>query len=204
MSVFTFPGFGVETFRWRKVMQAITFRGPFGGSQSLEGGVPLWEVEMMGPVEFRIDAHAVESYIESLDGYRHQVELWNVQHPTPAGTMRGTMALNASAAQGATTLSITAGVGQAAKTLLEGDLIGIGSGTTQQVARIKANATANGAGVIAVTIGTPLRNAFAAGAAVTWDKPKALFRQKALSDGLEYSGAFGRGWSLSLIEDWRA
>lgn len=91
----------------------------------------------------------------------------------------------------------------AGKTLLKNDWLGIGSGLTQQVVKVAADATADINGVISVTTTTPLRNAFAAGAAVTWDKPKALFRQKSLNEGIEYQAVIGQPWALSLREDWR-
>jgi hypothetical protein len=202
MSVITYPGFRVASFRWNKANQAIVNRGPFG-SQSIDGASPLWEVSMTGVSESRSMAGQISQFLESLDGYRDQLELWNLLQPAPLGTMRGTMTLAADAAQGATSLSITAGVGQAGKTLLTGDLIGFGSGLTQQVVRLTADATANGSGVIAVSIGTPLRNAFLAGAAVTWDKPKALFRQKTLNEGIDVSADGAQPWTLTLIEDVR-
>lgn len=201
MAVITFPDFAVASFRWNRAVQAITHRGPFG-SQSIEAAAPLWAVGMMGVSEDRATARQIQMFLESLEGFGNQLALWNVEHPVPAGTMRGSMVLAAPAVQGAGTLQIQA-AGEAGKTLLKGDLVGIGSGTTQQVVRIAADATANGSGIINVSIGTPLRNAFTAGTPVVWDKPAALFRQKELSDGMEFTPDGGQPWGLSLIEDWR-
>jgi hypothetical protein len=203
MAVITWPDYRVASMRWMKAAQSVVFSSIFG-KQALEGSAPLWEVDLQGVSEDRATARQVQALIESLNGYTNQLELWNVEQPAPAGTMRGTMTLSSSAAQGAGSLVITAGAGQASKTLLAGDLLGIGSGLTQQVVRATANATANASGVITVSIGTPLRNAFSAGAAVTWDKPKALFRQKSLSNGIDFQPEGGQPWSLSLVEDWRA
>jgi hypothetical protein len=98
----------------------------------------------------------------------------------------------------------TADYAQASKTLLKGDLLGLGTGPTQQVVPIAADATANAAGQITVQLSTPLRNAFPAGTPVVWDKPKALFRQRQNSTGIEYvPGIIGQPWALDLIEDWR-
>jgi hypothetical protein len=202
MAVITFPDFAVASFRWHKSNQAVTFRSIFG-SQSVEAASPLWSVEMMGVSESRADARQIQAYFESLNGFQNQVELWNIEHPVPAGTMRGTMTFAAATVQGAGTIQIAGGLSEAGKTLLKGDLIGFGSGTTQQVVRITADATADASGNITVSIGTPLRNAFSAGASITWDKPKALFRQKSLTEGIEFTPEGGQPWSLSLIEDWR-
>lgn len=202
MSVITWPDFGVSSFRWKKANKAIAFRSVFG-AQAIEAATPLWEVDITGAIEARLTGISIQTFLESLNGFGNQLSLWNIGQTAPAGTMRGTMTLSADAAQGATSLVIDAGVGQAAKTLLAGDLVGLGSGLTQQVLRVSADATANGSGVITVIIGTALRNAFSAGAAVTWDKPAALFRVKEIPPALEFVGPNTTPWSLSLIEDWR-
>lgn len=202
MSVLTWPSLKVSSFRWKKLDRAVVFASTFG-SQSAVTSSPLWEVELSGVPMYHAEANQVVSFLESFNGYANQLELHNLAQPVPLGTMRGTMTLSAGAAQGAGSLSITAGVGEAAKTLLKGDLLGIGSGTTQQVVRVTADATADAGGVITVSIGTPLRNAFSLGATVTWNKPKALFRQKSLNDGIEYVAVIGQPWALSLVEDFR-
>lgn len=202
MTVLTWNDAEVSSFRWKKAHRAAVFASIFG-SQSMEGAGPLWEVDLTGVPQYWAEAHQMMAFLESFDGYKNQLELWNLVQPVPLGTMRGTMVLSADAAQGAKTLSIGAGSGQAGTTLLKGDLLGLGSGITQQVVRVAENATADGLGVISIQIGTPLRNAFASGAAVTWNKPKALFRQKTLNEGIEYQAVIGQPWSLSLIEDWR-
>jgi hypothetical protein len=202
MSVLAWPNLGVSSFRWKQFNQMAVFRSGFG-SQAIVQGSPLWEVDIIGVPQYWNQANQAVTFFESLGGYTHQLEMYNLTQPVPLGTMRGAMTFAADAAQGAGSIQIAGGLSEAGKTLLKGDLIGFGSGTTQQVVRIMADATADGSGVITVTIGTPLRNAFALGAAVTWEKPKALFRQKSLNEGIEYQAVVGQPWSLSLIEDWR-
>lgn len=89
------------------------------------------------------------------------------------------------------------------QTLLAGDFLGLGSGTTQQVVMVTDDATAVGQGEITVNIQPPLRNAFSAGSTVTWNKPKALFRRADSETMWEYSTITASGFSLNLIEDWR-
>lgn len=202
MTVLAWPNPKVSSFRWKKAHRAAVFASMFG-SQAREGAVPLWEVDLAGVPQYWPEAHQMVAFLESFGGYTHQLELWNLTQPVPLGTMRGTMLFGASAVQGATSITIDAGVGQALTTLLKGDLIGFGSGLTQQVVRATATATADASGVIVLPIGTPLRNAFAAGDAVTWNKPKALFRQKTLNEGIEYQAVIGQPWALSLLEDVR-
>lgn len=192
---------GKASLRWRFVEQQIVHSGPFG-SQGLATGGPVLEAEISGTPQIWAQAQDTQSFLESLKGYQNQLELWNFTRPVPLGTMRGTMTLAADVAQGATSLQIVA-AGEGGKTLLKNDWLGLGSGTTQQVFKIAADATADGLGNITVTVTTPARNAFAAGANVTWDKPKALFRQKSLNEGIEFMPAVGQPWALSLREDWR-
>ncbi|MES2910629.1 MAG: hypothetical protein V4718_04535 [Pseudomonadota bacterium] len=159
---------------------------------------------MTGVIQYKREAIVLETFLESLDGFRNQVAVYNRAQPVPAGTMRGTMVLAADADDGDLVLSISAGGGQAAKTLLTGDLLGIGSGTSQQVVRLAANAVANGSGVISVTLNHALIGDFAAGTSVRWNQPQALFRQAQDNSGIEYTpGGIGQPWALDLIEDRR-
>lgn len=89
------------------------------------------------------------------------------------------------------------------KTLLQGDLLGLGSGLTQQVVMVVADAYSASGRSITVQVEPPLRNAFSSGAAVTWDKPMALFRRVNSKFGWENARARVEGFSLDLIEDWR-
>jgi hypothetical protein len=86
------------------------------------------------------------------------------------------------------------------KTLLAGDLLGIGSGTKQQVVMVTQDATSTGQGNITVSFEHPLRNAFSAGQAVTWDKPKALFRMRQNRPGWDYERSRAKGLKLDLVE----
>ncbi len=205
MSVITEPdNLRISAFLWKLQRNQIMSRSVFG-SQAIEGSPPQWAVSMTGVPQFQQDVIIHEVFLEALDGLRNQVALYHRMQPYPAGTMRGTMLVDVDAADGATSLVIDAGVGQAGTTLLKGDFLGMGTGVTQQVVRLSANATADVAGVITVTLTTALRNAFAAGASVTWDRPKALFRQRQDNKGIEYGAArIGQAWALDLIEDWRA
>lgn len=205
MAVITFPeslAEKVSRLSWAQNRNDMEFRSMFG-AQALEVSSPLWSAGLEFGDMLENDAGALQTLMMQLRGRTNQLALWNFARPAPLGTMRGTMTLSADAAQGATSISITAGVGQAAKTLLAGDFLGIGSGLTQQVVMVTADATSNGSGVISISIEPPLRNAFAAGAAVTWDKPKALFRRQSSKAGWDYQSVLASGFSLDLLEDTR-
>jgi hypothetical protein len=189
-------------FAWGQRRSDVTSESVFG-SQSIEIAGPRWTCSLAAVAMLNAQAGAWQALLLSLKGKVNQLALWNEGRPLPLGTMRGTMTLNASAALGDTTLSITAGGGQAGKTLLAGDMLGLGTGLTQQVIMLNADATANGSGVIVATFDQPLRNAFASSAAVTWDHPAALFRQTGGDIAWQYDNPVVRGFALSLLEDWR-
>lgn len=113
----------------------------------------------------------VEAFFDRLKGQANRVILWNLQRPTPFGTMRGSPTLKTAAAQFANTLSIQTTAGA---TLRAGDMIGAG----QQLFRVLADATANGSGVLTAEVAPRVRAAagIAAGSAVTWSSPTAPFR----------------------------
>lgn len=203
MAVITMPDtLYMSSMSWRQKRNELITRSTFG-AQTVEVAAPLWVVDIAIDRLPDADSGEWKSLIMRLEGQVNQLEVWDKMRPAPVGTMRGTMVLDSDAAQGATQLVIDGGVGEAGETLKQGDMLGLGSGTTQQVMMVTADATANGSGVITVDIQPPLRNAFSAGASVTWDKPKALFRRTNAESGWDYSGTYASGFSLALIEDWR-
>lgn len=202
MSIITFPeSLKVARCEWAQQRNDVAFRSGFG-SQSLELSTPLWAVTLEATTGLEANGGGWQAVGMQLCGQTHQLALWNHARPVPRGSMRGTMTLNASAAQGATTLSIIAS-GQVSKTLLQGDYLGIGANLTQQVVMVIADATCNGSGIISVTVEPALRNAFSAGEVVTWNKPKALFRRVNSKYGWQNYGAVVEGFVLDLIEDFR-
>lgn len=203
MSIIAFPTtLYASRMSWSQVRLDFAFNSAFG-SQGMEVGSPLWAVTLSSDRLYEADAGAWKSLLMQLRGQTNQLSLWDFARPAPRGTMRGTMTISTDAAQGATSLVIVA-TGENSKTLLAGDLIGLGSGTTQQVVMVTSDATSHvSTGVITVTIEPPLRNAFVATSAVTWDKPKALFRRTQSKAGWDYESVFASGFSLDLIEDTR-
>lgn len=203
MTVIAFPTtLYASRVTWAQTRLDLAFNSIFG-SQSVEVNPPLWEVSLESDQMYEADAGAWQSLLMQLRGQTNQLSLWNLARPAPLGTMRGTMTLNTAAAQGDTTLSIIEAT-QAATTLKAGDLLGIGTGITQQVVMVISDATADGSGIISVTIEPPLRNAHLLAASVTWDKPSALFRRKQSQASWDYELTMASGFSLDLIEDCRS
>jgi len=202
MSVITFPStLHIMKQTWGSTRLDTKFESVFG-TQAVEVNPPLWTSTLESDQLNENVSGAWSAFIMQMKGQTNQLALWNLGRPVPLGTMRGTMTFNTTAIQGATTLSIIAST-ESTKTLKAGDYLGFGATVTQQVVMVMADATANGSGIISVTVQPPLRNAMAATTAITWDKPTAFFRQKQGAVSWEYTETFASGFSLDLIEDWR-
>lgn len=191
----------IETMSWGQRRNDAASRSLFG-AQVIEVAGPLWLCDFKVAALVERQGSAWKSLMLRLRGQTNQLELWDVRRPVPYGTMRGAMGLTAQGAQGASTLAISA-VGQASKTLLTGDLLQLGTSVTQQVVMVTADATSDMSGNIVVNIEPQLRNTFVSGSAVTWDRPKTLFRRIESETKWDYSPRVIRGFTVSLIEDWR-
>lgn len=207
MSVITFSeSLKVGKFRFGRQHRSIEFSSAYA-FQSVGVAGPLWTAFVAQSNQSDLDAGDWIVLEAQLAGKTNQLALWNLKRPAPLGTLRGTLTLNGAHTQSATSLLVSGGAGQAGATVEPGDLLGLGTGETQQVVMAMAQATADGAGDITIDISsTPLRNAFSTGASVTWDKPKALFRHTATSTMWDYtngSNPLVSGIALDLIESWQ-
>lgn len=144
--------------------------------------------------------------IAKLRGRTNHLEVYDPYRLAPTGTMRGTLTLSSACAVGDTQLVITGGAGQAGTTLKPRDWLQVGSGLGSQTVFVTDLATANGSGVITVSIDTEMRLAWAAGTAVAWDKPKTYV--KMVSDGYGWDYDAGdvdkaSGIELDFLEQWQ-
>lgn len=155
-------------FEFRTIQRANA--DPYGGSEQVVDMLnDRWMCHLTLPVELFAQAAAVEAFLHSFRGQVNTVNLWHFARSAPRGTMRGTPTIASPVAQGASSLPIQAVAGE---TLLAGDMVGAGG----MLFMAAADATANGAGLLTLSIVNRVRVALAAGAAVTWDKPTAPFR----------------------------
>lgn len=156
---------------------------PFGGAeQAVDLLNDRWVMFCELPLDLIGNGAWVEAFVGALRGQTNVTPLHHFARPAPRGTVRGTLTLNAAAAQGAASIVVT-GCNPATGTLLAGDMLGVGG----LLLMVASNCTAAG-GVITVPITNRLRLAQSAGAGVTWDKPSALFRLLSNS-GVNYVGA---------------
>jgi hypothetical protein len=169
------------------------------------GGPPRWKLAMESPQMLNPAQVAIwQPLLMNLRGRVNHLAMWDIGQLAPLGTMRGTMTISGTPAAGATSVTITAGVGQAATTLKANDWLQFGSGLTSQLVNVTADATANGSGVITVTFEPPLRAALTNGSAVTWDRPVAHYKMVNSDFLLEYNPAYltKGGVALDLLEQW--
>lgn len=208
MSVITIPaGIQVHQFAFGQQDYSLTFQaGDTGTQQSRILAPSRWTCTMTINLSVgQSVAAAWRTMVLQLRGKTNQLAVYDVKNPAPAGTMRGTLTLNASTgavAVGGTTLNISGGAGQAGTTLKAGDWIGVGSGSTRQLFSVQADATADGSGNITVTVEPPSRYAQTASTTVTWDKPTCLMRRTDSAHSWMAVAAAEGGASLSLIESW--
>lgn len=192
---------------WGQARYDLNFSSGDTGAQQTRLLAPArWTAALNSPdILTETNASEWSALIMQLKGRVNTLALHYLGKPAPVGTMRGTWTANATAAAGATSITINAGVGQASTTLKKGDFIGVGqSGTARQLLHITADATANGSGIITVSFEPALRVQVTASDSMAWDKPTALFRQTSNASQWTHRGAIRSGYSLDLIESWES
>lgn len=167
MTIITFPDtLGMMKQGWGRRRTEITSESAFGGSQSAELGHPRWKMSLTPPPYLDYEFGEFKALLLSLDGRTNLLACHDLRRPVPIGSMRGSMTAYADVGAGARTMQIIA-AGEAGKTLLRGDGIGIGSGMTQQIIVLTADATSDESGLITINFASPLRNSFTAGSDLT-------------------------------------
>jgi hypothetical protein len=168
-------------------------------------GPPRWKLSVESPRMLSPAQVAIwQPLVLNLRGRVNHLAMWDAGQPAPLGTMRGTLTVSGTPAAGATSVTITGGVGQAGTTLKANDWLQFGTGLTSQLVNVTADATANGSGVITVTFEPPLRIALTNGSAVTWDRPVAHYKVVNDSFQLNYEPGFlvKGSVALDLLEQW--
>ncbi len=139
----------------------------------------------------------------ALNGRVNRLAVYDVLRPQPRGTARGSWTAAAAAAAGSDMVVIQAGAGQAGRTLVPGDWVGVNQGGLQrQLLYVRAPVQVDGAGLLSVSVAPALRWAVAAGAAIVWDRPTCLMRQVGTDAKWTSQGSATGGFSLDLIESW--
>ncbi len=209
MSIITWPSTlvpGAAT-GWGQRRYDLTYESDVTGArQDILLGPPRWTLALQQPEVLSLaTAGEWQAILAKLRGRVNHLLAWDFGRPAPLGTMRGTLALGAQATVGSTQLQITGGVAQAAKTLLPGDKLQVGTGLgTSQLFMVVDAATANGSGAITVNVEPAVRVTFPVSTTVVWDKASTYFKVEGSSNVWRYGvGAFyASGVTLDLIEVW--
>jgi hypothetical protein len=196
MSTITWPvaicpaqlAFGLRT-------NVLVSTSPLNGTiDTLEIPGARWVGSMTLPPATYADQAVREALFSEIGGQANRVALWHFARPEPRGTMRGSPTLSATAAAGATSLSIATTTGN---TLLAGDMVKVGS----QLVQVIADATA-AASVLTVSVRPALRAQVASGGAVSWDKPTTTFILGSPDVLVSYSPGIGDGLMIEFVEAW--
>lgn len=208
MAIVTLPGnLKIEKLSFGRNTYDLPFSNADTGASSTRLlGPPRWTLSFSSAADMALaEASDWLAFTLALGGRVNHLEAWDVARPVPRGTMRGSMVLASSISEGDTTAVISAGASQAAKTLLPGDWLQFGTGLgTSQLVAVTVGGTSDAAGVITVSFQSPSRYTFAAGAQVTWDKPKAYFKANSGVTSWSSERANQGGFSFDGVEQWNA
>lgn len=191
--------FDASSFEATLVPEVRAFTGVFGGPIEVYDLVAdRWRFRVTLPENTYADGAVAEAFFNKLRGGGNWLKLHHLARPTPRGTISGTVTLASSAAQGASSLSLT-GMG-AGTTLKAGDMLGH---NTEQLFQVAEDVTASGGGTATVTLVNRLRKAIASGQTITYSSPQVPFM---LTDvgGVPASYAMGisSGRTLEFLEVW--
>lgn len=180
---------------------------PTGAVADRPQGQPRWSLVIESPDRMtRTQANIWLQTLLKLNGRENHFAAWDYVRAAPTGTMRGTMTLLNAVAQGDVSCIVTAGAGQAGRTLEPIDFLQFGAGLGSQRIAVADSATANGSGQITINFKFPARVDFAAGTAVTWDKPVTHYKMITEDPGWAYDPGFFDSTSkisIEFLEQWQ-
>lgn len=183
---------------------AIGLSDPAGNSQARTYGHPRWALSLVG-YELMTDAEAAQwkAMLLGLRGSVNYLAAFDPSRPWPTGSLRGAPTLVADGAAGDIALTLDC-PGQVGRTVRVGDWLQVGAGLgSSQLVMVMADATVNGSGRLTLAFEAPLRQAFAAGTVVYWDRPRAYFRKPPGRVGwTPYSQLYAQGFGIDLVEAW--
>lgn len=194
MAIFDFPvDLMPSTFEWGSDKAAVQHTSPFTRAvESVEFPGERWRVGLGMPTWRASNPKAAlaEAFFGRLAGGSERVRLWHLRRPQPLGTLRGAPTLAAPAVRGDLQLLIaTTG------SLRAGDLVGCGGQLFQCFADCAAVA-----GVLTVPLVQRVRAGLGNGAAVTWDRPTALFVMPATASAAGYRPGQAAPMAADLVE----
>ena len=157
----------------------------------------LWVATLLYPNHSLADRAQIEAFWNKVSDADEVVSLWHQSRPVPRGTLQANTTTAASAAEGASTVNITATTGL---TLLVGDMFSVALTGATQLVQVVADVTSSAGVMTAVSFVPPLVGAVANGAAVVVVKPTALFRVEEEIVPVSYVPGYAQSFPVTLIE----
>jgi hypothetical protein len=201
MATFAWPtndaAFSLSAMVWKPRVLSNSSESPLNGDVQTSGrpGSRWGMVLTFQPATFQDRARLV-AFLERLSGQEHRISIGDPLAFSPRGTIAlSGVTIQAAAAQFATQVTL-AGCGAGA-TLLRGDWLKFSTG---QAVKAVLDATADGAGVMTVTVRHMLRAALSAGSAVTTNNVTALYVLADPNWSAGYSGSHAEPFSIELVE----
>lgn len=218
MTVYRWPDFPVAAFELSILPNQRIFVGPYTPTvQVLDLLGERWQARITlapTPTSDVTTASSLEAFFDRLQGQANAIQLWHLKRRSPLGTL-GTMAAagwtpgtwtpgtwQVGSAEVAADIAQLASTGQlrtvAGRTVVAGDLIGLGG----QLVRVMANATANGSGLMTVEFQPRARTLIPAGTPIVTSMPTANFILKPGTTSVPtvWSPDAVQGASFDLIE----
>lgn len=201
MTVYTWPTdrlFVPGTIEWRLVPNIIRSNAsPFSGHmQTVEVPGARWAVLLNLTANRNADRAQIEAWLSKVRGAANRIALWHPVRPTPRGTLQANTTTNATAAAGATSITIAATTGL---TLLAGDMLSVATANSKtQLVQVTQDTTAVSSSMT-VAFTAPLRWSVNSGATVVVVRPTAEF---VLDDApsIPYGPVVSPGFSIALTE----
>jgi len=185
---------------WGSRTGRTAWTSPYTGQiQSISYAADSWLVNVSLPPLVRDDAAGKrEAFFAQAASSGRILRLYHFARPIPHGTLRGSPVTTTTVAAGVREIEIE---GTTGATLVGGDMIKIGN---QLLMVAYQGATFSGTpGRAMVPLVMPLRAPITAGAAVTWDKPRADFKLLNLEVTASYApGRIQLGLDLALAEQY--
>lgn len=201
MTTYTWPTtrlFTPTAVEWRLVPNVIRSNvSPFSGHyQTVEVPGARWSCVLSLTANRNDDRAEIEAWLNKVRGAANRIALWHPVRPMPRGTLQANTTTNATAAAGATSITIAATTGL---TLLSGDMISVATENSKtQLVQVTQDTTAASSSMT-VAFTAPMRWSVASGAAVVVIRPTATFM---LDDApsIPYAPVVSPGFSISLTE----
>lgn len=179
----------------------VQFRGPFNGTLQAVGFVSeRWVFSATTTPKSLKDAGAVEAFLNVMAGGVNTVRAGHPARPVPIGTLRGSPVLQLDANRGDSTIHL--GGCATGETLEPGDMFGLAAGS--QLFQVASACEVDSFGIVSVPVVNRVRAFCAAGSAVVWDHPKALFNCAAMMNSVSFAAHAMQGAPVDFVEAWSA